>query len=192
MITSFDYNVLVKVKALEPSFKTGYITSRDIGDPGQYVAADQFMISIELVRKELVDQIHGLGKKMTEATRRILFQYDHQGLAERRRENYRKLYAELSGVRGLSVLSGPLDPEGKYVPFGFVVLVKRREDFYWYLARRGVIGEIQWRLPTDYYQPGEAAWYLSDHNLMLFCDHRYGEAEMNYVIETVKDYFNGR
>lgn len=63
MITSFDYNVLVKVKALEPSFKTGYITSRDIGDPGQYVAADQFMISIELVRKELVDQIHGLGKK---------------------------------------------------------------------------------------------------------------------------------
>ncbi|MFR3030691.1 MAG: DegT/DnrJ/EryC1/StrS family aminotransferase [Blautia sp.] len=131
-------------------------------------------------------------KKMTEATRRILFQYDHQGLAERRRENYRKLYAELSGVRGLSVLSGPLDPEGKYVPFGFVVLVKRREDFYWYLARRGVIGEIQWRLPTDYYQPGEAAWYLSEHNLMLFCDHRYGEAEMNYVIETVKDYFNGR
>ena len=63
MITSFDYNVLVKVKALEPSFKTGYITSRDIGDPGQYVAADQFMISIELVRKELVDRIHGLGKK---------------------------------------------------------------------------------------------------------------------------------
>ena len=53
----------MKVKALEPSFKTGYITSRDIGDPGQYVAADQFMISIELVRKELVDQIHGLGKK---------------------------------------------------------------------------------------------------------------------------------
>ena len=63
MITSFDYNVLVKVKGAGAFFKTGYITSRDIGDPGQYVAADQFMISIELVRKELVDQIHGLGKK---------------------------------------------------------------------------------------------------------------------------------
>lgn len=63
MITSFDYNILVKVKAAEPSLKTGYITSKDIGDPGQYTAADQFMISIELVSKELVDQIHGLGKK---------------------------------------------------------------------------------------------------------------------------------
>ena len=63
MITSFDYNVLVKTKAVEPSLKTGYITSKDIGDPGQYGAADQFMISIELVQKELVNQIHGLGKK---------------------------------------------------------------------------------------------------------------------------------
>ncbi len=63
MITSFDYNILVKVKAVEPSLKTGYITSKDIGDPGQYTAADQFMISIELVKKELVDQIHSLGKK---------------------------------------------------------------------------------------------------------------------------------
>ncbi len=63
MITSFDYNVLVKAKAAEPSLKTGYITSKDIGDPGQYTAADQFMISIELVKKELVDQLHSLGKK---------------------------------------------------------------------------------------------------------------------------------
>ncbi len=63
MITSFDYNILVKTKAMEPSLKTGYITAEDIGDLGQYEAADQFMISIERVQKELVDQIHGLGKK---------------------------------------------------------------------------------------------------------------------------------
>ncbi len=63
MVTSFDYNVLVKTKAAELSLKTGYIISENIGDPGQYAAADQFMISIELVKKELVDQIHGLGKK---------------------------------------------------------------------------------------------------------------------------------
>ena len=63
MITSFDYNVLVKAKAAEPSLKTGYILSKNPGDLGPYAAADQFMLDIKLVNKDLVDQIHGLGKK---------------------------------------------------------------------------------------------------------------------------------
>ena len=65
MITSFCYTVLEKVKAIEPSLKTGYIRSKDIEDFSQYPAADQFMLSIELIQKERVDQIHSLGKKVT-------------------------------------------------------------------------------------------------------------------------------
>ena len=65
MITSFCYSVLEKVKAIEPSLKTGYIRSKDIEDFSQYPAADQFMLSIELIQKERVDQIHSLGKKVT-------------------------------------------------------------------------------------------------------------------------------
>lgn len=65
MITSFCYSVLEKVKAVEPYLKTGYIRSKDIEDFSQYPAADQFMLSIELIQKERVDQIHSLGKKVT-------------------------------------------------------------------------------------------------------------------------------
>ena len=65
MITSFCYTVLEKVKAVEPSLKTGYIRSKDIEDFSQYPAADQYMLSIELIRKDRVDQIHSLGKKVT-------------------------------------------------------------------------------------------------------------------------------
>ena len=65
MITSFCYTVLEKVKAIEPSLKTGYIRSKDIEDFSQYPAADQYMLSIELIRKDRVDQIHSLGKKVT-------------------------------------------------------------------------------------------------------------------------------
>lgn len=65
MITSFCYSVLEKVKAVEPYLKTGYIRSKDIEDFSQYPAADQFMLSIELIQKDGVDQIHSLGKKVT-------------------------------------------------------------------------------------------------------------------------------
>ena len=128
-------------------------------------------------------------KKMTEATRRVLFQYNHPLSMKKRRENYMILYHELEEVPGLGNPVGPMDSNGDYVPFGFVVLVEKREEFYWYLAERGIIGEIQWVLPTEYYEPGKAAQYLSEHNLMLSCDQRYGEKEMLYVAKVIKEFF---
>ena len=128
-------------------------------------------------------------KKMTEATRRVLFQYNHSLSMKKRRENYMTLYHELEEVPGLGNPVGPMDADGNYVPFGFVVLVENRDEFYWYLAEHGIIGEIQWVLPTEYYEPGKAAQYLSAHNLMLSCDQRYGEKEMKYVAGVIKEYF---
>lgn len=128
-------------------------------------------------------------KKMTEATRRILFQYDHQRSIDKRRENYQTLYEALRGISEIELPVAPMDSEGKYVPFGFVVLVKERDKFYEYLTHKGIIGEIQWILPTEYYDPGTAADYLSKHNLMLSCDQRYDKNDMKYVAETIKEYF---
>ena len=128
-------------------------------------------------------------RAMTELATRILFNMDHERSIRKRRENYQYLYAQLQDVEGLSFARGPLDNEGKYVPFGFVVLTEKRKEFYDYLADHGIIGEIQWILPEEYYIPGEDAKYLSDHNVMLQCDQRYGEAEMAFVVSTIKDYF---
>lgn len=128
-------------------------------------------------------------RKMTEATRRIFFQYDHLRSIQKRRENYQILYEGLREIDEVELPVAQIDQKGNYVPFGFVVLVENRDEFYWYLAERGIIGEIQWILPTEYYCPGEAARYLSDHNLMLSCDQRYGKEQMQYVINTIKEYF---
>ena len=67
--------------------------------------------------------------------------------------------------------------------------LKTEMNFIGIWQREELSGEIQWILPTEYYRPGEAAQYLSDHNLMLSCDQRYGKEQMQYVIDTIKNYF---
>lgn len=127
-------------------------------------------------------------REMTEFARNVLFASDLAAIAERRRANYAHLHARLSRLPGVTILSKPMDgPE--YVPFGLVVLVEERDRFYRYLADRDVIGEIQWILPLDHYDPGSDARYLSDHNLMLHCDQRYTEREMDLVADAVEAFF---
>ena len=128
-------------------------------------------------------------REMTELTSRIFFNMDHENSIRKRRENYTYLYEQLKDVEGLTLVGAPLDTDQKYVPFGFVVLVENRSGFYDYLAENQIVGEIQWVLPEEYYTPGEDARYLSEHNVMLQCDQRYGEKEMAFVASKVKDYF---
>ena len=127
-------------------------------------------------------------RAMTELSQRIFFGCDHSQSIRKRRENYTCLYDSLTGLQGLTVFGQPLDREEKQVPFGFQVMVENREEFYRYLAERGIIGEIQWILPTQYYAPSEYAMHLSEHSLMLQCDQRYGPAEMERVSQVIKTY----
>lgn len=129
-------------------------------------------------------------KNMTQMSQNIFFHADHQHSVIRRRENYTYLYENLQNISGLTVWGEPLDPDEKYVPFGFMVLVEQRDEFYDFLADNKVIGEIQWILPEQYYKPGEYAEYLTQHSLMLQCDQRYGIKEMEYVVQVVKEYFD--
>ena len=131
-------------------------------------------------------------KAMTELSRRIFFQTDHERSIQKRNENYRTLWEGLQDIPGLTLLAKQPDNEGKYGPFGFPVLTEERDAFYQHLAAHGIIGEIQWVLPLQYYTPAEDAQYLSDHNVMLQCDQRYGENEMQQVISCIKEFFGGR
>lgn len=129
-------------------------------------------------------------RHMTDFSRNIMFASDLESISVRRRENYNYLYARLRGHSGITVVSKPLDTEGKYVPFGLFLLVEDRESFYDYLVGKGIIGEIQWVLPLDYYMPGEDARYLSEHNLMIHCDQRYTQEEMSYVADSILSFFD--
>jgi len=128
-------------------------------------------------------------REMTQISRNILFQCDIDEAAGRRRTNYQYLLQNLQAIDGLTCFGRELDEEGKYVPFGFQVLVENRKEFYQYLRRHKIIGEIQWILPVQYYKPSDYAAYLSEHSLMLQCDQRYGQEEMEYTVSTIKDYF---
>ncbi len=131
-------------------------------------------------------------REMTQLSQNILFNYDHAASMRARRENYQTLYDALRQIDGVSLLAKPLDDNGGFIPFGFPILVEDRDRVYRYLADHGVIGEIQWILPTQYYTPGEDAQLLSDHNIMLQCDQRYGTDEMLRMADCLKNYFGGK
>lgn len=129
-------------------------------------------------------------RSMTDFSRNIMFASDLKSISARRRENYNYLYSRLRGYSGIKIGSKALDMEGKYVPFGMFLLVEDRDSFYDYLVGKGIIGEIQWVLPLDYYTPGEDARYLSLHNLMIHCDQRYTREEMCYVADSILSFFD--
>ena len=64
MITSFDYHSLQVVKQLDPSLKTGFISSKAIEQPEAFTSADNFVLSIDLINPETVSRIHTLGKEV--------------------------------------------------------------------------------------------------------------------------------
>lgn len=128
-------------------------------------------------------------KKMTQASQNIFFHCDHEESRNRRRNNYQFLWDHLQGMDGIEVFGPRLSDEDQYVPFGFVVMAENRDAFYDFLAARGVIGEIQWILPIQYYVPTEYATYMTKHSLMLQCDQRYTETEMQYVVDVIQEYF---
>jgi len=129
-------------------------------------------------------------RAMTTFSRNILFASDMDAIVKQRRANYQYLYERLKDQTGLTIGSQPMDDAGDYVPFGLFLLVENRDAFYDHLVSKDIIGEIQWILPYDYYDPGEDARYLSAHNLMIHCDQRYGEKEMKYVADSILSFFN--
>lgn len=128
-------------------------------------------------------------RAMTEASSRILGHADIEQLMRQRIENFRYLYDRLSRIKGIEILSRDIGEGNDFVPFGLTILTEERDKLYQHLADHGIIPEIQWILPVEYYAPGDDAAYLSEHNLMLQCDQRYSQKEMEYVAETIADFF---
>ncbi len=129
--------------------------------------------------------------QITEASKSIMLNFDVEELCKKRRENYQTLYERLYRLPDVQIFGGEILQEANFVPFGMLVLVEEQERFFDFLAReKKIVGEIQWVLPVEKYNPGEAARRLSKHNLMLHCDQRYGKAEMERTAEAVEAFFS--
>ena len=127
---------------------------------------------------------------MTEYSRNIMFHCDLDAIARIRVENYLRLYDRLSAIPQVRILSKPITAGDGCIPFGLVILVEDRDAFHQAMIRKGILGEIQWILPTQYYTPGEDAQLLSNHNIMLQCDQRYTPADMDEIADTIAAYFS--
>ena len=130
-------------------------------------------------------------REMTDESKYIFFGTDVARLRERRCENYNYLCDRLGDLDGIEIISGREAGNGEYVPFGFTLLaddLADRDRLYSYLVNCNIIPEIQWKLPLDYYTPGADALELSQRNLMLQCDQRYGLSDMAYVCEKLEAY----
>ena len=127
---------------------------------------------------------------MTWLSTEILNKSNQEEIIRTRRQNYLYLYEHLKGITGISILENASDKDGKYVPFGFIVIVEDRERFRNWLSKHCIVGEIQWILPTQYYTPSTYAQYMSDHSLMIHCDQRYSEKEMSYIVCVIKEYID--
>lgn len=130
-------------------------------------------------------------REMTDESKYIFFGTDTAGLMARRCENYSYLYDRLKSLPEITIASSEQAGNGEYVPFGFTLLARDRKDrdrMYGYLVDNGIIPEIQWKLPVEYYAPGKAAMELSERNLMIQCDQRYCIRDMAYVCEKVEEY----
>ena len=126
-------------------------------------------------------------REMTDESKYIFFGTDTAGLMARRCENYSYLYDRLKSLPEITIASSEQAGNGEYV----TLLAKDRKDrdrMYGYLVDNGIIPEIQWKLPVEYYAPGKAAMELSERNLMIQCDQRYCIRDMAYVCEKVEEY----
>lgn len=64
VITSFEYNILTRVKEIEPSIQVGYILSVAYGDFYSMDEVDFFSMNASFLSKRLVDAIHNSGKEV--------------------------------------------------------------------------------------------------------------------------------
>ena len=64
IITSLRYSALEKVKALDPSLKTGYIMAMGVGNYYDLAAADLFSVESTFVTASMVNALHLRGKQV--------------------------------------------------------------------------------------------------------------------------------
>ena len=98
-------------------------------------------------------------------------------LIDKRRKNYNYLYNKLSKIKEIKI---PFKLEEGIVPFGFVILTKKRNKLYEYCINQNIYCNIHWRDTIN---------KLSNFIITIPCDQRYGEIEMEQIVERITNFF---
>lgn len=120
----------------------------------------------------------------------ILRHADLTRIAEKRRENYAALLADLPDqMTGLRPVFPQL-PKAS-VPSHFSFYADQREAFQAFLADRGIYSTVYWpRGPEVHPEHGSTVEYIYDHIVSLPCDQRYAPDDMAYIARVIGEYLD--
>lgn len=124
-------------------------------------------------------------REMSQISERIVNQTDFEAVKKIRCENYRNLYQQLQVISEIKLM---VEPTENAIPLGMVISTEDRGALFRNLVQNGIYCNIHWR-PNESTEQYEDSDYLSKHCLTIPCDQRYGKAEMDYIVQTIKNYF---
>lgn len=117
-------------------------------------------------------------RNITEVSYKLIQNYDFKLLCQKRRENYKYLYKKLLHIKHLKIPFELVDEN--VVPFGFVILLKRRDDFLNYCITKNIYCNIHWRDTEN---------ELSNYIITIPCDQRYNNEDMDYIMDVIEKFF---
>lgn len=122
-------------------------------------------------------------KWMSNLTKSVYQSVDFDHVKLSRRRNYLQLHNALSKINGILLPSMDSFECPMVYPF-----YTKDEKLLKYLIDKGVFVAVYWSFVIQSCQEDTAAYDLAKHIVALPIDQRYGETEMNYIIDCVKKY----
>lgn len=106
-------------------------------------------------------------------------------IRDQRNSNFDTLHALISDIPQLSIL---VERKGTMTPLGMVILSERRDELLQYLISKDIYCNVHWRSneSTKNFQDSE---YLSARCITIPCDQRYGKKEMNYIAQSISEFY---
>lgn len=117
-------------------------------------------------------------RNITQISHNLISNQDINAICEKRKMNYRYLYQNLCGIEEINIPFELNDEE--IVPFGFVITLNERDKFYDYCIKENIYCNIHWK---------DSNHILSNKIITIPCDQRYSIKDMDYIVQTVKRFF---
>ena len=124
-------------------------------------------------------------REMSLITERVVNNTEFLAVRKIRIQNYGYLYQQLQAIAEIKLM---VEPTETAVPLGMVICTEDRDALFSHLVKNSIYCNIHWR-PNESTVQFEDSDYLSKHCLTIPCDQRYGKAEMDYIVQTIKNYF---
>lgn len=166
--------------------KWEYLYDENLSEEEKRSRKEAFLTQNRLLEADL-DRYEGV-RGISRLSVRILAGLDEGAARRARAENYSYLYEKISGMRRL----WPILLKGEGVaPLYFPVYVKERDELQRFLGERDVYAPVLWpvgELNRDWRQGDEP--YIYGHMLALPIDQRYGIAQMEEIVQTLRLFEN--